>query len=138
MDKLVGGLDERRYSSLVAAGFASGAAGHLPHDGDPLLLPHPFYPVISPSLSSAPTIHIVLSISHRRQQSSPLPACHHLLPFIFSHPFPIISSNHPYPTLSLSFNQSSLRLPPIIFTLHCHHVKPSISYPHTLYQLEIT
>ena len=54
-----GGLDEGRYSSLDATGFALGAAGHLPDDGDGLLLPHPF-PVIRPHHP-----YLTLALSHQ-------------------------------------------------------------------------
>ena len=74
-----------RYSSLATAGSALGSAGHrlMEMDGAPCL---------NSSLSSAKPIRI-LSVIAQIAADSP---CHQFLPFIFSHPFPVISSNHPY------------------------------------------
>ena len=73
-----------RYSSLATAGSALGSAGHrlMEMDGAPSL---------NSSLSSAKPIRI-LSVIAQIAADSP---CHQFLPFIFSHPFPVISSNHP-------------------------------------------
>ena len=73
-----------RYSSLATARPALGSAGHrlMEMDGAPSL---------NSSLSSAKPIRI-LSVIAQIAAYSP---CHQFLPFIFSHPFPVISSNHP-------------------------------------------